>query len=71
MKGKIGIAIIVVAFAVAMVPNMLLYTIPAFILGAVLVILSDLSVMAKAMWTILPIAFWYPAFMVTIFLLSQ
>lgn len=71
MKGKIGVTIIIIAFIVSIYPYMFLWMWIPYLVGALLVWISDMKVMAKAMWTVLPIAFWYPAIMLFYYALSR
>jgi hypothetical protein len=63
MIGKIGIGIIVLTFVLsAMSPYVLMFTIPVFAIGVLLVWFSKRKILAKVLWTVLPVLLWYPAF---------
>ena len=69
MTGKIGIGLIVLTFVLsAMSPYVLMFTIPVFIFGVVLIWLSKRKILAKILWTVLPVILWYPAFGTFMFL---
>lgn len=69
MIGKIGIGIIVLTFVLsAMSPYILLFTIPAFIIGAALLWFSKRKTFAKILWTVFPIVLWYPSFFLFMYL---
>ena len=69
MIGKIGIGIIVLTFILsAMSPYVLMFTLPIFVIGVVMVWFSKRKTISKILWTILPLLLWYPAFSTFIFL---
>jgi len=59
-RAKIGIAIIVVCFIASIYPYMFMFAFPVYLVGAILVWLSNLPTVAKVLWTLLPLALWYP-----------
>jgi hypothetical protein len=68
MTKKIGIIIIVLTFLVSLNPYLLIFTVPVFLLGSILVWVSKGKILTKALWTILPIILWYPSFLVFMYL---
>ena len=62
MIGKIGIGIIVLTFIVSLNIYLLLFTIPVFVLGVLLVWFSKKKVLTKTLWSVLPVILWYPSF---------
>ncbi|MBF8965000.1 hypothetical protein I0P70_17265 [Pontibacter sp. FD36] len=68
MKSKIGITIIVLAFAVSWNPYWLIFAVPAFLIGVVTLWLSKKKLSAKLGWTFVPIVLWYPGFMLFMYL---
>lgn len=63
MIGRIGAGIIILAFILSVLsPYVLMFTIPAFILGLILVWIGKNKPVAKALWTFLPLLLWYPTF---------
>jgi hypothetical protein len=69
MIGKIGIGIIVLTFILSVLsPYVLIFTIPLFIIGAVLLWFSKKKILTKALWTVLPLLLWYPVFMTIMYL---
>jgi putative effector of murein hydrolase LrgA (UPF0299 family) len=68
MKFKIGIAIITFSFLGSLIPYWLVFTIPAFTIGAVVLWLSKKKTWIKVAWTTLPVALWYPSFMLFMYL---
>lgn len=58
----IGKLIIVLTSIASLNPYLLIFTIPAFSLGAIFIWISNLKTKAKALWTILPVLLWYPSF---------
>ncbi len=57
-----GKIIIILAFIASLNPYILIFTIPVFIVGVILIWASNLKLKVKALWTLLPIFLWYPAF---------
>jgi hypothetical protein len=69
---KIGIGIILLAFILTiMSPYVLLFTIPAFFLGVVLIWISNRNIRFKILWTTLPIILVYPACLIFMYLYSS
>ncbi|MBK0404805.1 hypothetical protein I5M27_17570 [Adhaeribacter sp. BT258] len=68
MKAKIGIIIIILAFAVSLNPYLLIFTIPAFVIGVILLWFEKTKIKIKVAWTLLPIVIWYPAVLLFMFL---
>lgn len=68
MTGKIGIGIIILTFIVSLNPYLLMFTVPVFVVGAILLWFSKKNLLAKVLWTVLPVALWYPTFFVFMYL---
>lgn len=66
----IGKVIIVLTFIASLNPYILIFTVPVFIIGAILVWISNLRTKVKAFWTFLPILLWYPSFYLFMYLSS-
>ncbi|WP_299307399.1 hypothetical protein [uncultured Psychroserpens sp.] len=60
MKAKIGIGIIIIAFLVCLNPYLLIFGIPLFIIGIIILLLSDKKLKTKLIWILTPIILWYP-----------
>mgnify|MGYP003576871274 CR=1 FL=1 len=58
---NIGKVIIVLTFIASLNPYLLIFSVPAFILGAIAIWISNSKLLTKALWTVLPIILWYPA----------
>ncbi len=71
MKGKIGITIIIIAYLVSLYPYMFIYIWMLYLVGVVFIWMSDLKLLAKVLWTILPIALWYPGILLFYYLLAN
>ena len=65
---NIGKVIIVLTFIASLNPCLLVFTIPTFIIGAILIWTSKLKILIKTLWTILPIFLWYPGFSLFMYL---
>lgn len=61
MKAKAGIAIIITTFIIALYPNMVIYMLPVYLVGVVLVWLSEMKTITKVQWTLIPLLLWLPA----------
>ena len=70
-KSKIGIGIITVGFLISLNPYWLIIAIPIFIIGVVLVYLSNKSKLKKLLWTIIPIVLWYPGMFLFMYLIGN
>ncbi len=57
----IGIGIIVIGFLISLNPYLLIVAVPVFLIGAVILLLSNSSRLRKTLWTIVPLILWYPA----------
>lgn len=69
MITKIGMAIIILTFVLsAMSPYILIFTIPVFLIGTVLLWFGKKKILTKTLWTVLPMILWYPAFALCMFL---
>ena len=68
MKYKIGITIIILSFLGSLIPYWLIFTIPAFVIGDLVVWLSKKKPWSKLAWTVLPVALWYPSLMLFMYL---
>jgi hypothetical protein len=69
MNGKIGIGIIVLTFVLSAInPYVLMFTIPVFIIGALLIWFSKRQILSKILWTVLPVLLWYPTFVTFMYL---
>jgi hypothetical protein len=71
MKGKIGITIIIVAYLVSLYPYMVIYIWMLYLVGVVFIWMSDLKLLANVLWTILPIALWYPGIFLFYYLVAK
>ncbi len=71
MKAKLGIAIIILSFLGSLNPYFLLFTIPIFGLGATLLWRSSKKVGTKLIWILLPVALWFPSYLLTMSLNHQ
>ena len=60
MKGKIGIVIIILSFLISLNPYWLIFGVPLFIIGIILLLLSQKSIKSKLIWILTPIILWYP-----------
>lgn len=60
MKFRIGIIIIILTFIGSLNPYWLIFTVPVFLLGVLLVFISKKTLKRKILWTALPILAWYP-----------
>lgn len=60
MKFKTGIGLIIVTFIGSLNPYWLIFTVPIFLLGAILVFRSRRPIKSKILWTIIPVLAWYP-----------
>jgi hypothetical protein len=60
MKGKIGIIVIILSFLISLNPYWLIFGVPLFVIGIILLLLSQKSIKSKLIWIITPIIFWYP-----------
>ncbi|MFN8437002.1 MAG: hypothetical protein U0V72_05120 [Cytophagales bacterium] len=69
MKSKIGFTIIIISFILALNPYFLIFTVPLFLIGVVIVWISEKRTRIKLFWTIIPTAIWYPT-MILFFWLS-
>lgn len=63
MKIKIGIALIIVTFLVSLNPYTLLFVLPVFIFGCVILWWGKSSLPKKILFTIAPLLLWYPGFL--------
>ena len=61
MKAKIGIVIIIIAFLVCVNPYLLIFGVPLFIIGIIILLLSDKNLKTKLIWILTPIILWYPS----------
>ena len=61
MKAKIGIGIIIIAFLVCLNPYLLIFGVPLFIIGIIILLLSDKNLKTKLIWILTPIILWYPS----------
>ncbi|WP_164489964.1 DUF6843 domain-containing protein [Runella sp. SP2] len=64
MKDKkyiFGLTIIILTFLVSLNPYLLIFTVPAFIIGVGILWFSKTKILAKTLWTVLPLLFWYPS----------
>lgn len=68
IKKIVGKVIIVLSFIASLNPYLLIFTAPVFIIGAILIYLSKLKTVEKALWTSLPILLWYPTFFLYMYL---
>tara|TARA_R100001369_G_C3287445_1_gene163260 strand:- start:576 stop:875 length:300 start_codon:yes stop_codon:yes gene_type:complete len=59
MKRKIGI-IIVLSFLISFNPYWLIFGVPLFLIGIILLLLSRKSIKSKLIWILTPIILWYP-----------
>lgn len=46
---------------VSLNPYLLIFTVPAFIIGVGILWFSKTKILAKTLWTVLPLLFWYPS----------
>jgi hypothetical protein len=60
MKFKTGIGIIILTFIGSLNPYWLIFTVPVFLLGALLVFISSKPTKTKILWTVIPVLAWYP-----------
>lgn len=65
---NIGKITVVVAFIVSLNPYLLIFTVPVFLIGTILIWVSKLKISTKTLWTVLPILFWVPAFYLFMYL---
>lgn len=70
-NSKIGIGIIIIGFLISLNPYWLIIAIPIFLIGVVLLILSNKSRLEKVLWTIIPIALWYPGMFLFMYLIGN
>lgn len=64
MKDKkyiIGIVIIVLTFLVALNPYLIIFSAPVFLVGVIVLWFSKKKTTTKLLWTLLPLALWYPS----------
>ena len=60
MKFKTGIGIITLTFIGSLNPYWLIFTVPVFLVGAILVFVSKKPIKTKILWTLIPVLAWYP-----------
>ncbi|PZW37595.1 hypothetical protein LX95_02877 [Mesonia algae] len=60
MKGKIGIAIIILGFLICLNPYWLIFGLPSFIIGGIILSISNMKFKTKLFWIISPIILWIP-----------
>jgi hypothetical protein len=70
MKLKTGIGIIILTFIGSLNPYWLIFTVPVFVIGVILVLLSKKRIRTKVLWTITPIAAWYPGMLLFMYLIG-
>lgn len=68
MKARIGVILIVAAFLTSLTYYLLLFAFPVFIVGAILVWLSNKNLRTKLGWTVAPVVLWYPGFATLMYL---
>ncbi|GEO06706.1 hypothetical protein AAE02nite_43700 [Adhaeribacter aerolatus] len=64
----IGLTIIILTFIVSLNPYILIFTAPVFLLGVGLLWFSKARLLAKTLFTFLPIILWYPSFYIFMYL---
>ena len=70
MKSKIGIGIIIIAFLVCLNPYLLIFGVPLFIIGIIILLLSDKKLKIKLIWILTPIILWYPSMQLYFYLMG-
>lgn len=61
MDRKLGIVLIILGFAVSVNPYWVIFAIPIFSFGAILLWTTKRTIFHKIFWTIIPLLLWYPA----------
>ncbi|RNC85801.1 MAG: hypothetical protein ED557_03230 [Balneola sp.] len=60
MKTKIGIGIIIASFLISINPYLLIFGIPLYIIGIVILLFSNSKLKTKLIWIFAPMILWYP-----------
>ena len=61
MRDKLGIGIIILAFGVSAIsPYWIIFIIPLFLIGVVILWTTERTIKQKLLWTIAPIVIWIP-----------
>ncbi len=60
MKAKVGVGVIITAYLASLNPYWLIFAIPIFLLGVILVFTSPGKIKTKVLSSIIPIIAWYP-----------
>lgn len=61
MNRRLGIVLIIIGFAVSINPYWILFAIPIFIVGSIVLWTTSRTIFQKALWTIVPLLIWYPS----------
>lgn len=70
MKGKIGTIIIILSFLVSLNPYWLIFGIPLFIIGVVILSFSTKDIIVKLIWIVAPLILWYPSVFLFFYLIG-
>jgi len=60
MKSKIGIGLIILSFIICLNPYFLIFGIPTFLIGSLILSLSNKNLKSKVIWIFTPLIIWYP-----------
>ena len=68
MKSKIGIGLIILSFLICLNPYFLIFGIPIFLIGSLILLISNKKLKSKLIWIFIPLIFWYPTMNLFIYL---
>lgn len=68
MKSKIGIGLIILSFIICLNPYFLIFGIPTFLVGSLILFRSNKNLKSKLLWFFTPLIIWYPIMNLFIFI---